>query len=119
MCIRDSGSTWSVSPREAYIIDAGVLKEGDELTMTVSAEMSCTGNFFVATLNQDVYRDAIDTLKAGGLEVTSFTDSHILGTVRSEGGALFTSIPSDPGWRVKVCLLYTSSPSCCCRFLLP
>ena len=97
-----NGSTWSVSPREAYIIDAGVLKEGDELTMTVSAEMSCTGNFFVATLNQDVYRDAIDTLKAGGLEVTSFTDSHILGTVRSEGGALFTSIPYDPGWRVKV-----------------
>ena len=40
--------------------------------------------------------------KAGGLEVTSFTDSHILGTVRSEGGALFTSIPYDPGWRVKV-----------------
>lgn len=97
-----NGSTWSVSPREAYIIDAGVLKEGDELTMTVSAEMSCTGNFFVATLNQEVYRDAIDTLKAGGLEVTSFTDSHILGTVRSEGGPLFTSIPYDPGWQVKV-----------------
>lgn len=95
-------ASWSVSPREAYIIDAGQLEAGDELTMTVSAEMSCTGNFFVATLNSDVYREAIDKLAAGGLAVTSFSDDHIQGTVQSEGGALFTSIPYDAGWKVWV-----------------
>lgn len=97
-----NGSNWSVSPREAFIIDAGSLQEGDTLTMTVSAEMSCSGNFFVATLNQDVYRDAIDKLSASGLNVSSFSDSHILGTIQSQGGPLFTSIPYDPGWRVEV-----------------
>lgn len=40
--------------------------------------------------------------RPGGLTVTSFSDDHIEGTVQSKGGALFTSIPYDAGWKVRV-----------------
>lgn len=46
---------------------------------------------------------AFDRLAAGGMQIEKFAASHIVGTVKSEGDALlFTSIPHDRGWTVRV-----------------
>ena len=96
-------SNWEVSPGEPYIIDAGTLQDGDTVNVTIGADSAVTGNIYVALLNDDVFNQAIQKLSADGLQVTSFTDSRIEGTLNaSESGTVFTSIPYDSGWTVKV-----------------
>ncbi len=42
-------------------------------------------------------------LSAGGMQIDEFSDSHIIGTVSSaEDALLFTSIPHDKGWTVRI-----------------
>ena len=97
-----SSQNWTLSAREPYFQYAGELQAGDTVTVEVTAESAASGNIYVVTLNQEVYRQIMDTLKAGGMKVTSFSDSRIKGTVSSQGGTLFTTIPYDSGWTVKV-----------------
>ncbi len=53
--------------------------------------------------NEDVFQTDIDTLKDAQLNITKHSDTYIKGTVTaSEGELLFTSIPYQPGWTVKV-----------------
>ena len=40
--VSSGSNTWSVSPREPFIIDAGSLSAGDTVTVSVTAESSCT-----------------------------------------------------------------------------
>ena len=96
-----SGS-WTLSAREPYFQYAGELQVGDTVTVDVTAESAVSGNIYVVTLNEEVYRQVMDTLRAGGMKVTDYSDSHIQGTVSSQGGTLFTTIPYDTGWTVKV-----------------
>ena len=45
----------------------------------------------------------MQTLSAGGMQVSSFSDSRIDGKLTApEDGAVFTSIPYDAGWTVTV-----------------
>jgi uncharacterized membrane protein YfhO len=54
-------------------------------------------------LDTEMFTDAVDTLREGGLNVTSFTESHIEGNVTAkEDGILFTTISYEPGWTVYV-----------------
>lgn len=96
-------NSFSVTPYEPYILDASILNEGDVITATVTAEQTCTGNVYVAMLNEDVFEQAITTLSAGGLLVTEHSDTHIAGTViTDEYGVMLTTIPYDKGWNVMV-----------------
>ena len=53
--------------------------------------------------DRDAYQRDIDKLKANQLQITKFRDDYIQGTVTaSEGQVLFTSIPYEPGWTIKV-----------------
>lgn len=71
--------------------------------MTIGAESSVSGNIYVVTLDDAVYQEHMAALSAGGMQVTSFTDSSVKGTISArEDGAVFTSIPYDAGWTVKV-----------------
>ena len=97
------GQSWSVRPYEPYIIDAGVQSAGTTVSVSITAESSCSGNIYVVIMDPDVFEQSMETLKAGGMQVTSFTDSTIKGTIDAGyTGAVFTSIPYDAGWRVKV-----------------
>ena len=54
-------------------------------------------------LDEDMFKTAIDTLKQGQLDVTDYSDTYIKGTVTAQSGQmLFTTIPYEPGWTVKV-----------------
>lgn len=94
---------WSVTTYEPYIVDAGDLKAGDTVSVTVHTENACSGNIYVAQLDGEALERDLETLRAGGMKVTTFTDTKIEGTVRAESaGVLFTSVPFDEGWTVTV-----------------
>lgn len=89
------------------ILDLGTHPIGTELCMrvTVDNEHNATiiKDAFFYYFNRDVYQADIDTLKDAQLEITKHKDTYIKGTVTaSEGEVLFTSIPAQPGWTVKV-----------------
>lgn len=95
--------SWSITTYEPYLIDAGDLKAGDTVNVTVSAKDSCIGNIYVATLNEDVFKQNMRQLMDGGMKVTSFSDSRIEGTVNAkEDGVLMTTMTYDEGWTIKV-----------------
>ncbi|HIW74801.1 MAG TPA: YfhO family protein [Firmicutes bacterium] len=101
--VSGGGNTWSSSPSEPYIIDAGTLSEGDVVTVTVTSEMSCSGNIYVATLRDEVFERQLAALQESPLVVTESGDTRLYGTVNAaKDGVLFTSIPYDAGWTVKV-----------------
>lgn len=97
------GKSTSISPRQAYVINAGQLAAGDVVTATVTSESACSGNVYVVTLNQSVFQQNMQTLSKNGLQVSEFTDSSVKGTLTAEQtGCVFTTIPYDAGWTVKV-----------------
>ena len=98
-----NGSTWSVSPREAYIIDAGVLKEGDELTMTVSAAvpmMNILNGGAHAANNMDVQECMIMPVGAPsfreGLRWCTEVFHHLAALLKKEG--LSTAVGDEGGF---------------------
>ena len=58
---------------------------------------------FFYYFDRELFQNDIDKLKANQLQVTKFRDDHIEGTVTAEAEQiLFTSIPYEPGWTIKV-----------------
>lgn len=93
----------SITPHEPYFVDAIGLKAGDVVNINIRADNTCSGNVYVVRLNEQVFEDIITTLRVDGLQVTRFTDDTITGTINaSREGVMFTSIPYDPGWTVRV-----------------
>lgn len=98
-----NGESWSITTYEPYLIDAGDLKTGDEVEITVTAKQSCIGNIYVASLNEDVFKQNIRQLADGGMKVSSLSDSRIEATVDAkEDGVLMTTMTYDEGWTIKV-----------------
>lgn len=98
-----SCSVGDASPREPYILDAGVMEAGDVITASISADSSCIGNVYVAKLNEELYARTFAYLSAGGLKTEHFSETRITGTFTAQdNGVFFTSIPYDEGWSVKV-----------------
>ena len=93
----------SVTPHEPYILDLGTRQKGEVITSTVTTDDSCAGNIYIFTLNDSVYKSQLAQLRKSGLQVTSHGDRFINGKVdAAEAGLMFTSIPYDAGWTVKV-----------------
>ncbi|MBQ8568723.1 MAG: YfhO family protein [Oscillospiraceae bacterium] len=54
-------------------------------------------------LDEDMFREAVDTLKQHPLEITDFAEDHIKGTITAEtDGIMYTSITNEPGWTIWV-----------------
>ncbi|MDE6004419.1 MAG: YfhO family protein [Oscillospiraceae bacterium] len=89
------------------ILDLGVYEIGTKvaLRLTVNNDNNATiikaPHFYY--FNEDVYQNDIDVLKTKQLTIQKHTDTYIRGTVTAEEGeVLFTSIPFEDGWTVKV-----------------
>ena len=94
---------WSMAPYEPYIIDAGHMQAGDTLQFSLTNNTVCGGNIYVVRLNDDVYEQQMATLAAHQMDVTTYTDTRIEGTLTAPNdGAVFTSITYDAGWTVLV-----------------
>lgn len=95
--------SWSVSPHEPYVINGGVAQAGTVATLTVTSDTGCSGNFYVAEWDRDVYAAGMSTLSESQLVIDDLGSSRLSGTVDAKtDGVLMTSIPYDSGWSVTV-----------------
>lgn len=101
--VSGSTSTHSITPYEPFLIDAGALSAGDYVQISMTTSVSCAGNIYVMRLNEEYFEQAVEKLQSGGLQVTEFSNSKIVGTVNAaHKGVMMTSIPYDRGWSVYV-----------------
>ena len=89
------------------MIDLGYVKEGSEITVTQSSDKDNNGNeslqMYAYVMDTDKLKQVYDTLSEHGLDVTSYDDTHVRGTVTADtDGLLFTSIPYDESYKVYV-----------------
>ena len=72
--------------------------------MTVKDDVNSGAlNFFVYGLDTDKFVEGYNKLNSGALNIESFTDTEITGTLNAaENSIIYTSIPYDKGWKVTV-----------------
>ncbi len=90
----------------AYICHIGQVKAGQTVTVTGSSddvENTSTINGYFYSFNHEAFINAYNQLSDEGLEVTSFKDDEIKGTIRANAdGLCYTSIAYEKGWSVYV-----------------
>ena len=89
-------------PQMAAVCD---VKPGDfvELNVFVNGNESGTINVANSVLNETVFRHGYDILNTSTMDIQKFSSTRIQGTINcKESGLLYTSIPSDGNWKVKV-----------------
>ncbi len=89
------------------IISLGTYAPGTKIAMrlTVRDEDNATiiKEPFFYYFNADVFQEDIDKLKESQMEILKYKDTYIKGSVTAEENeVLFTTIPYQPGWTVKV-----------------
>ncbi len=90
---------------EPYIYDLGIVNPDETVEVKIKIEDSEYGyiDFYPYSVNEEALNEGYEILKNRQLNVTSFEETEIKGTVNLEEDCLFfTSIPYDSGWTVKV-----------------
>lgn len=101
----NGASKGSFDCRYSYVQEIGYCNAGDTVTITFSTEAASQGSFtvYVYGSNSNVMDEAYGILSANGLNITDYSSTKLTGTVNvSEKGVLYTSIPYESGWKVKV-----------------
>lgn len=92
--------------KQPYIFPMGSFEEGATVSLKMPIDKDdCNGSatIYVYSLNQDVFEKAYNIYMESVLDITSFDDTKIEGTINvAEDGILYTSIPFENGWTVKV-----------------
>ena len=81
------------------------VQPGDIVEVQVKCRANQTGAITIrgAILNDDVFRRGYEILSASTLNLTSFSDTRIEGTINcNRDGLLYTSIPQNGNWKVTV-----------------
>ncbi|MGN1481867.1 YfhO family protein [Porcipelethomonas sp.] len=84
---------------------AGNFKAGDVISFyaNIEKDKSGTGSIYVYQADEELLRQGVEKLSAGGIDVTSYDDTRIEGSFTAENdGVLYTSIPYDGGWKVYI-----------------
>ena len=93
------------STSEPYIYDLGVVTPDETVTVLITITDRDYGymNFYPFYVDDEALNKGYEILKEGQLNVTSFEETKIKGTVTAKEDCLFfTSIPYDAGWTVKI-----------------
>lgn len=105
----DGERTGAYFDGESYsILSLGTRADDTEMTVALKPEDSAmyiqdeTDYFWY--LDRTLFESVMSRLGRSGLDVTSFSDTHIRGSVNAEPGdrVMFTGIPYDEGWRVYI-----------------
>ncbi|MCL2772623.1 MAG: YfhO family protein [Oscillospiraceae bacterium] len=86
-------------------IDCGQVTAGQDIKVTFTMDPADSGTYYIFTagFDENVFKQGYDILNSSTLNVTSFDDTDIKGDITAnEDGLLFTSIPYDKGWHVKI-----------------
>lgn len=92
---------------EPYILDIGYHEKGEEVVISIDGNAMETEegyfNIFCYSLNQDAFKKGYNYLKASSLNIDSFSDTEITGSiVAKKNSYLYSSIPYDEGWSVYI-----------------
>lgn len=95
------------SMEDAYILDLGYHNKGDEVLVSLDASKmeseSTSFDFYCYTADDTVVKNIYNSLAGNSLDVESYSDTTIKGTVKAkENCYLYSSIPYDDGWSVYV-----------------
>ncbi len=88
-----------------YILDIGRHEEGEIISVDITISNGDSGyiDLYAYGFDEEEFARGYERLKEGSMQVDSFTDTEISGTVDfAESGILYTSIPYDEGWTVTV-----------------
>ncbi|MBR2311389.1 MAG: YfhO family protein [Oscillospiraceae bacterium] len=81
------------------------VNKGDiiEIYLTCEANTKSSTTIHAAILNEDIFRQGYDILSASTLQLTTFNNTYVEGTVNcNRAGVLYTSIPQDGNWTATV-----------------
>ncbi len=87
------------------VLDLGSYEEGEtiKLRMTLANGEAIFSDVLIYYLDTDAYQEVYNELADEQWNITEHSDTHLLGTVDvKEDGVLFTTIPQEPGWTIKV-----------------
>lgn len=94
---------------ESYrIVSLGSFSDGDDvkLTMTLKGDdlYLMSGESYFYYLDEELFAEIMPRLAECGFSIESYTEDHFVGTITgtAERRTVFTSIPYDKGWIVKV-----------------
>jgi Predicted membrane protein len=91
--------------RRGLTIDLGVLEKGAEIKLEFEVHAANDGyfNLQAVTFDENLWQEAYTNLADEQLNITSFSDTKIKGNINAlDDGFIYTSIPYEPGWTVKV-----------------
>jgi len=91
--------------RRGLIVDLGVLEQGTEIKLEFEVQAANDGyfNLQMVTFDEAAYSTVHQNLADETFQIDTFKASKIEGTVTSnQDGVLYTSIPYELGWKVKV-----------------
>ena len=104
--IRCNNGSYTSSPNEPNTIDLGPLPAGTSVDVTIRTNLSSVvGNIFLASVNEEVFHQAVEELSAGQLYDVDYKEGNITGKVSCtspNGQMMFTSLSYDSGWKVRV-----------------
>jgi len=92
---------------EPYIYDLGIVQAGETVDVFISLdeESDSSGfmNFYPYYINEDALNEGYEILKNNTLKIDSFKETCIKGKCNPKDDCvMFTSIPYDKGWKVKL-----------------
>ena len=91
---------------EPYIYDLGIINPGETVEVLITPKddsFNCNMNFYPYYIDDSALEEGYKVLQQGQMNVETFDDTYIKGTVNAgEDCVMFTSIPYDKGWTVKV-----------------
>ena len=91
---------------EHYILDLGECAANEAVTLRFTIKEGVAdgyADFMLRSINMDKFKKGYNILRNQSLNVETFTDTEISGTVTAkESGILYTSIPYDTGWKITV-----------------
>ena len=93
----------SINVEQAHISAIGKVNENATITLDCTLDLSSWVRAYCYMLNVDVYNEGVKILKESTLNTTEATDTTLKGTINANrDGVLYTSIPYEKGWTVKV-----------------
>lgn len=103
--IGKGNETFVQNTSEPYIYDLGLVTPGETITVLISVKDRDYGyfDFYPFYVDDEALNKGYEILKEGQLNVESFEETKITGTVKAKEDCLFfTSIPYEEGWKVKI-----------------
>ena len=81
------------------------VEPGDEVSVWLNVKENATGDakVYAAVLDEEIFREHYNKLAESTLDITSFSNTNIEGTITAkEGGLMYTSIPQNGNWEAFV-----------------